>query len=85
MATIEVDVRSLECPKAVTEAMKKLAEARVGDVVVVISSSPECVKSLASSIVRLGLGTVSLEKGEGVYRLRIVKTSSRAKPSDTTC
>ncbi|NPA97469.1 MAG: sulfurtransferase TusA family protein [Crenarchaeota archaeon] len=85
MAVLEVDVRGLECPKAVTEAMKRLARASVGDTVVVIASSPECVKSLASSVVRLGIGTVSLEREGGCYRLRIVKLSSRIKPSDATC
>ncbi len=85
MTVHEVDVRELECPKAVAKAMRKLAEARVGDVVIVVSNSRDCVKSLASSVVRLGIGTVSLSKEGDSYVLRIVKSSQTATPSDYAC
>ncbi len=66
-------------------AMKKLAEAKPGEVVMVISDSSDCIKSLAISIVRLGLGTINLVKERGAYRLEIVKALRSASPSDRSC
>jgi len=68
-----LDFRGEECPKPLVKTLRKLADAKKGEEIIVLTDSKECVDVLRESIVPLGLGSFDVKQEGSYYRITIIK------------
>ena len=80
--SILLDLKDEKCPEPLVKVMKTLAEASLGDEIVVITNIEECVKLITETIRSLNVADVNVHKEVEHYRIHIKKTEEGIIPSD---
>jgi tRNA 2-thiouridine synthesizing protein A len=73
MATIELDLRGLNCPIPVLRTNKKMKELIAGDELVVLVTDPAAPKDFATYSENTGHEILSSDSNEGVFTITLRK------------
>jgi len=77
-----------ECPGPLVKTLRKLAEARRGDVIIVVTKSKECVNAIKDSVLPLGIASLTIEHSETGFVLKLQKVADdfgELRASDFRC
>lgn len=69
------DFRGEDCPGPLIKAIKALAEAKKGDMIVVSTTSSRCVEMIKEIVESLGLGNINILQKEGYVEVVLEKTA----------